>query len=342
MVTTTDDAGFERLRQKAAELRTRGPRGRYAPSPTGPLHLGNARSALLAWLLTRLQGGTFALRMEDLDQPRVRSGSARQIVQDLRWMGLDWDEGPDVGGPLGPYDQSARDDLYRTALQVLKDRDLVFPCYCSRKDIAQAASAPHGRSPVYPGTCRDLAPDARVAAAARHPDRTPAWRLRVDDALIAMEDGVYGEFSQSMSEDVGDFVLRRADSLFAYQLAVVIDDGLMGITDVLRGFDLLDSSPRQIYLFRVFGFPIPTFWHVPLMLDEAGNRLSKRDGSDSIAQYRDRGVEAPHLVGLLAASIGLVESGRELTARELLHESTLSTFQERLQRVADTHSKNNS
>lgn len=309
-----------------------GPRGRYAPSPTGPLHLGNVRTALVAWLQCRLVGGTFVLRMEDLDRPRTVEGSAEQILDDLRWLGLDWDEGPDVGGAYGPYTQSERDSIYDQALEELAARDLVFRCWCSRKDIAEAASAPHGKSHVYPGTCRDLGPDEVAQMELEKPDRVPAWRYRVGARSMAVVDEVLGHYEQDLAVEVGDFVLRRADALFAYQLAVVVDDILMGITDVVRGADLLDSTPRQVLLFEAFGFAPPRFWHVPLMLDEQGNRMSKRDGSESLQALRENGVRAEAVVGRLAASLGLMEGARSVSATELLTELDVDFFAAQLLR----------
>lgn len=315
---TEERPDLEELAAMADELRAQGPRGRYAPSPTGPLHLGNVRTALLAWLQTRLAGGTFVMRMEDLDRQRTVEGSAEQILDDLRWLGLDWDEGPDVGGPCGPYDQSDRDPIYDAALELLDDSDLVFRCYCSRREIREASSAPHGRTAVYPGTCRFLTPDEEEAVRIDKDDKTPSWRFRVADVDVTFEDLVMGAQSQRLPEEVGDFPVRRADGLFAYQLAVVVDDWLMGITDVLRGEDLVHSTPRQIALFEAFGAPVPSFWHVPLMMDGEGRRMSKRDGSESLEELREKGASPDEVVGQLAASFGWVDPGAKLSADELL------------------------
>lgn len=293
-------------------------RGRYAPSPTGPLHLGNVRTALIAWVLARRVGGEFVMRMEDLDRPRTVEGSAEQILDDLTWLGLDWDEGPDVGGPFGPYTQSERDSNYAEALLQLEAAGKVFRCWCSRKDIREAASAPHEGSPVYPGTCRDLDPDEIAAVQAEKPDRTPAWRYRATEGDIGVDDQIMGWFRQNLSTDVGDFVLRRADGLFAYQLAVVVDDIQMQITDVVRGADLLESTPRQIALYHALGAAPPRFWHVPLMLDDDGDRMSKRDGSDSLRSLRNAGYSPEQVVGRLAASLDWVAEGTALTAHDIL------------------------
>lgn len=302
-------------------------RGRYAPSPTGPLHLGNLRTALLAWLQVRRVGGVFVLRMEDLDRPRVVPGSAQQLLDDLRWLGLDWDEGPEgtrakkqgpEGGPFGPYTQSERDHLYEAALAALIERGDVFRCWCSRRDIAEAASAPHGASPIYPGTCRDLNEAQHAQRQAEKPDRVPAWRFRVRDTTITFRDELCGEVTQRLADEVGDFVVRRADGLFAYQLAVVVDDLAMQITDVVRGEDLLDSTPRQIALARALGGDPPRYWHVPMMLDEAGERLSKRDGSRSLAELRAAGWTPERVVGHLAATLGWAQEGALLRPHDLL------------------------
>ncbi len=313
-----DTAGFAELLARAQTRAGPGPCGRYAPSPTGPLHRGNLRTALVAWLQARLAGARFVLRMEDLDRPRVRRGSAARIIEDLRWLGLDWDEGPDTGGPLGPYRQSRRQALYAAALACLRAAERVFPCLCSRADIRNAASAPHGaEGPVYPGTCRGQAAGV-VERRGRARGREPAWRFRVDDRVIECADEIAAPLSQNLCRDVGDFVVRRADALFAYQLAVVVDDALMGVTDVVRGADLLPSTPRQTALFRALGAPLPRFWHVPLLRDAEGRRMAKRDGADSVAAYRARGGSSPRLTAELAASLGLAPAGVELTAQELL------------------------
>lgn len=313
---------YGRMLDQAKDLRDRPPCGRYAPSPSGPLHLGNARTALLAWLQARLAGGRFVMRMEDLDRSRVRPGCAQQIIDDLRWMGLDWDEGPDVGGKTGPYEQSARDDIYVAALSQLRDTHTIFSCFCSRKDIEQAASAPHGSAgSIYPGTCRE-----RGGGFEKKGERSPALRYRVRAGRIEVVDMVAGSIVQDLSRDVGDFVVRRSDDVFAYQLAVAVDDALMGVTDVVRGVDLLESTPRQVELLSALELPAPRYWHVPLMADGDGNRMSKRDGSESIARFRSRGGEPEELVGRLAASVGLCPLDTPVSAQELLKDHDLSSF----------------
>lgn len=294
-----------------------GVRGRYAPSPTGDLHLGNLRTALLAWLFARCADGQFVLRVEDLDLPRVRQGATRRMLDDLRWLGIDWDEGPDVGGPYAPYTQSERQSIYAACLQRLQDADLIYPCYCSRAEIARAASAPHeDEGPRYPGTCRNLSDDQRRQHEAN--GRRPSLRFRVDDErIVTFHDLLAGQQQQHVQNVIGDFIVRRADGIFAYQFAVVVDDALMRINHIVRGADLLASTARQILLYGALDFPIPTFTHVPLILDSEGKRLSKRVQSAGLEPLRASGITPSRVVGRLAASCGLVEEGMEVSAIEL-------------------------
>lgn len=292
-------------------------RGRYAPSPTGDLHLGNLRTALLAWLFARCAGGQFVLRVEDLDRPRVRPGATERMLSDLRWLGIDWDEGPDVGGAYAPYTQSERQAIYTEYLQRLQDAGLIYPCYCSRAEIARAASAPHeDEGPRYPGTCRSLSEEQRKQHEAG--GRRPSLRFRVDDELVVIfNDLLLGQQQQHVQNVIGDFIVRRAGDIFAYQFAVVVDDGLMRINQVVRGADLLASTARQILLYEALGFPVPTFAHVPLALDNEGKRLSKRTQSEGLDPLRAAGVTPAQVVGQLAAGCGLVEEGMEVSAVEL-------------------------
>jgi glutamyl-tRNA synthetase len=283
------------------------------------LHLGNVRTALLAWLFARHAGGAFVMRVEDLDRPRVRPGATAQMLEDLRWLGLDWDEGPDYGGPCGPYLQSERQAIYDAALAKLRAADLVYPCYCSRAEVARAASAPQGagdEGPRYPGTCRSLSAAERRAREAE--GRRPCLRFRAPDRLIDFTDLVAGPVTQHVAQAVGDFIVSRSDGIPAYQLAVVVDDGLMQMTQVVRGADLLSSTARQIALFEALGFAVPSFGHVPLVVDAQGARLAKRERAAGIGALRAAGIPAERVVGALAASCGLCQPGEALPARELL------------------------
>jgi glutamyl-tRNA synthetase len=293
-------------------------RGRFAPSPTGDLHLGNARTALLSWLAARAAGARYLLRVEDLDGPRVRPGLEARMLDELRWLGLDWDEGPDVGGPAGPYRQSGRRERYAAALEALIAAGHVYPCFCSRAEIAAASQAPHGPSddgPRYPGTCRALPPAelARRAAA-----RRPAWRFRVPAGPIAFDDGVHGPQAFDVAATVGDFVVARADGVPSYQLAVAVDDAAMAITDVVRGDDLLPSTARQLLLYRALGLAPPRFAHVPLVVGEDGERLAKRHGAPSLRTLREHGAAPEAIVGLLAALSGIAPRGARATPGELV------------------------
>ena len=300
------------------------PRGRYAPSPTGTTHLGNASTALLAWLSVRARGGTYVVRMEDLDRPRVVRGSADGILRDLRWLGLDWDEGPDIGGPFAPYTQSERRPLHDAAFEKLRAAGLIYQCFCSRKDIQAAASAPQtpGDEARYPGTCRDLSPSEvarRVASGA-----TPAWRFRVAPAdIVSFTDRVHGPYEADRGS-IGDFVVRRADGVPAYQLAVVVDDIAMNISEVVRGDDLLPSTVRQLLLYRAFEASPPAFAHVPLLLGDDGVRLSKRHLGVTLRELRDAGESPETIVGRLAHRHGLRPTAAPVAARELVDGFDLS------------------
>lgn len=301
---------------QAAAARGGAPCGRYAPSPTGALHLGNLRTALVAWLQARLMGGVFVLRMEDLDVSRNRAGCAERILRDLRRLGLDWDEGPDRGGPLGPYSQLQRSGVYRAAFERLRAAQRVFPCFCSRRDIREAASAPHGAAIVYPGTCRVTGGAGQPPPGG--PGPAPAWRFLVDGESTCFHDCLQGVFHQHLGREVGDFVIRRRDEVFAYQLAVVADDGLMGVTDVVRGGDLIDSTPRQIALQAVLGLSTPRYWHVPVLRDERGERLSKRNGAASLDEYCEAGGTPESLLGRFARQLSLRDTDEPVSAAELL------------------------
>jgi glutamyl-tRNA synthetase len=277
-------------------------RTRFAPSPTGDLHLGGAWTALASWVVARAASeGAFVVRVEDLDPPRVVAGSEARILDDLRWLGLSWDEGPEVGGPHAPYVQSARAARYEAAIEELARHGLVYPCDCSRTEIARVASAPHpGEETVYPGTCRDRDP-GRVFK------RDPALRLRIPDGtgVVRALDGALGAIAQDLARECGDFVLRRADGVFAYQLAVVVDDLAMEITDVIRGADLASSTPRQALLAQRLGGAPPRYTHLPLVVASDGSRLAKRTGGASVRALRQAGIDPRAIVGKLAYGLGL-------------------------------------
>ena len=286
------------------------PRGRFAPTPSGALHVGSARTALASALSAWSAGGRWVLRVEDLDAVRAAPGATAAMLDDLRWLGLDWDEGPGVGGPSAPYAQRDRAPLYAATLDWLRARGLVYPCACSRRDIELASQAPHGAEPVYPGTCRDHDPDA-VLARARSLGRGVSWRFRTypDASPVVVRDLLRGFFSQQVHREVGDFVVMRADGVASYQLAVAVDDVAMDITEVVRGDDLLASTPRQVLLYEALGATPPTWAHLPLVLGGDGERLAKRSGSMGIAALRERGVSAGWLRGWLLESLGARDQG---------------------------------
>ena len=281
--------------------------GRFAPSPSGRMHLGNVFSALLAWLSARAAGEEFVLRIEDLDPARCRPEYGKLLRDDLRWLGLDWDREMPM--------QSTRTQVYAEAFERLRAQGLLYPCFCTRNEL-HAASAPHASDGtfVYAGTCRNLS-QAQIAAQTRK----PAWRIRVPDEIISYIDGVYGEISQRLSAECGDFILRRSDGVYAYQLAVVCDDALGGISQVVRGRDLLFSTPRQLWLFEKLGYAAPKYFHVPLLVAPDGRRLSKRDKDLDLGQLRVR-VTPERLIGTLAFSAGLIERNEPVSARELAGE----------------------
>jgi len=301
----------------------RAPRGRYAPSPTGPIHVGNARTALAAWLSVRSRGGAFVWRLEDLDAPRLVPGMARRQQEDLAWLGLDWDEGPaggQAGGPYAPYCQSARAGFYEAAIERLAAAGRLFPCRRSRKDLAVLASAPHGpETAPYPAALRPQRLDPgwyeRLRASAR-PDA--AVRFRVDAQPVAWTDRIHGPRVERVDTTVGDFVLKRRDGLYAYQLAVVVDDIAMAIDDVVRGADLLDSTARQLQLIAALGGAPPAYTHLPLVVNAGGEKLSKRDSGLALYALREAGVAAPALAGWLGWSLGLLDRPEPCRPADLL------------------------
>lgn len=292
------------------------PTGRFAPSPTGRMHLGNVYAALLSWLSVRSRGGRWILRIEDLDPQRSRPEYARQIEDDLLWLGLDWDEGGLDGlGDHGPYVQSCRGEFYAEALRHLEDTGRLYPCTCTRADI-MASQAPHqsdGRI-IYSRHCLPARLGGSAAGSGGHP---AALRLFVGDESVDFDDAVCGPQHVELVSACGDFVVRRADGAWAYQLAVVVDDALMGVTEVARGNDLLLSAAQQIYLYRLLGYRPPQFVHFPLLVNAEGRRLSKRDRSLSLAELR-RDFTAPQLLGYLAKAIGLRDTDTPVTAVGLL------------------------
>ncbi|MBI2480888.1 MAG: tRNA glutamyl-Q(34) synthetase GluQRS [Planctomycetia bacterium] len=292
------------------------PVGRLAPSPTGAQHVGNARTYLLAWLSIRSRDGRVVLRIEDLDSPRVKAGAIQQAIDDLRWLGLDWDEGPDVGVANAPYLQTERLDLYREAFELLHVGGRVYPCTCSRSDVLAAASAPHANQegPVYPGICASRsAKDADALA-----DQPFSWRFHTSNTDRQLNDLCSGNRQMNVAKELGDFVIAKADGTPAYQLAVVFDDHAMGVTEVLRGDDLLPSAFRQLELYEFFGWQPPHFAHVPLVVGPDGRRLAKRHGDARLSTLREQGVSAERLLGLLAQSCGLRATAEPTTACDLL------------------------
>ena len=281
--------------------------GRFAPSPSGRMHLGNAFSAMLAWLSVRKADGELVLRMEDLDPERTNETFAAQIREDLRWMGLDWDwEGTR---------QRLRTEAYEQAMESLWQQNLLYPCWCTRGDL-KAASAPHASDgkPIYPGTCRHL-----TAVQRAEKTRPPLWRLIVPDETVCFTDGLQGEYWENLARECGDFVVQRADGVHAYQLAVVVDDAAMGVNEVVRGRDLLDSTPRQIYLQQKLQMPQPRYYHVPLLLAPDGRRLSKRERDLDLGALQQRYTPL-QLLGKLAFWAGILPREEPIAAQELVGE----------------------
>lgn len=278
------------------------------------MHLGNIASALLSWLSARAHGGAWLLRIEDLDPQRSKREYSRIIEDDLHWLGLDWDEGGlDGRGDAGPYSQSRRGDIYARYLELINATGYTYPCRCTRAEI-MATQAPHqsdGRI-VYGGRCRPA-----VLPTFGADFDGASTRICVPDSIISFDDGLYGPQHFNLAREVGDFILRRADGAWAYQLAVVVDDALMGVTEVVRGSDLLLSAAQQIYLYRLLGLEPPRFAHVPLLCNAEGRRLSKRDGSLSMEHLRAT-MTAPQIIGRLAALLGLLPEPTEITAAELI------------------------
>lgn len=286
---------------------------RLAPSPTGALHLGNARTFLVNWLLARQQRWQIALRIEDIDGPRVKKNADQQAIEDLRWLGLDWD-----GDPIW---QSSRRPAYASAIDSLIRAGVAYACVCSRKEVDLASSAPHAEdgAAVYPGTCRGRF--ASPEEAARISGRAPAIRFAVPRGIVKFTDAFAGPRQFNVAEELGDFVICKADGTAAYQLAVVVDDAEAGITEIVRGDDLLDSTPRQILLYRALGWSdrIPRYWHLPLVVGEDGRRLAKRHGDTRLSYYREHGVSAACVLRLLAKWCGIEPPAQGFCAGDLLN-----------------------
>lgn len=282
----------------------RPPVGRFAPTPSGRMHLGNVFAAMMAWLSVRSRGGFLVLRMEDLDTQRTSEEFAETLRQDLLWLGLDWDDETEP--------QSQRTEVYEQYFEKLREMDLLYPCYCTRSQL-HSADAPHlsDGTYLYPGTCRNLSEEEK-----RSFDRKPAWRVKVPDKLWKFRDLVQGGYAENLATHCGDFVVRRADDVFVYQLAVTVDDGEAEVTEVVRGMDLISSAPRQMYLQQLFGFRHPQYAHVPMLLAPDGRRLSKRDQDLDLGQLRKQ-VSAEQLLGILAHTAGLLEKPEAISAKEL-------------------------
>ena len=292
-------------------------RSRFAPSPTGRMHLGNLWIAFLNWLWTRQREGKIILRMEDIDRDRCRKEYEEGILEDLSWMGLDFDEGPEGIYSYGPAVQSRRYDIYDSILSAMEKKGHIYPCYCSRSRIHQVLSAPHeGEArPVYDGHCRNLTPEERESMT-----KNPCWRVRMEESTISFTDLFYGTITRTLKAGADDFVVRRADGLVAYQLAVSIDDGERGITHGFRGNDLLDSTPGQAWLIQKLGYQVPADGHLPLLVDTRGIRLSKRQKGITVRELRNRGLRPEDLIGLLLHLAGGLPELRPVSLEEALED----------------------
>ena len=307
--------------------------GRLAPSPTGALHLGNARTFMIAYLRARSLGGKLIMRMEDLDHPRDKPGAAAAALEDLRWLGFDWDE---------QYVQSERKELYAESLARLVELGCAYPCVCSRRDVESAQSAPHeGEQLFYPGTCRGRFADWGAAYAglkSRGENRIPCWRFKTaDDADIEFHDAFAGLYRQNVARTLGDFPLARDEHGAGYTLAVAVDDAAMGVTEVVRGDDLLAATPAQMLVQRALGLPEMQYCHVPLVVGPDGRRLAKRHGDTRIATFREKGISAEAIIGYLACTCGWCSAGEKVSLRELVPVFTLDTVpREKLQYKAES------
>lgn len=295
--------------------------GRFAPSPTGRMHAGNIYAALAAWLVAKSQGGEIVLRIEDLDRERSKSEYIDAVQRDFEMLGLTWDR--------GPFFQHDRDEAYAAAFDSLKERGLIYPCYCTRADL-HATSAPHrGEKLVYPGTCRLLSDEEHAAKEAS--GRRPAMRLRTPDEVISFHDTIQGDYSQNLERDCGDFLVRRSDQAFAYQLAVVVDDAAQGVNSVVRGVDLLCSTPQQIYLQNLLSLSHPAYGHIPLLVAERDRRLSKRDHDASLDSLLMRFGSPEAIIGHIAGIVGLAPTTEPVTPEQLLSCFSLKNLHGRIQ-----------
>ena len=280
------------------------PVGRFAPTPSGRMHLGNVFAGMIAWLSVKSRGGEMILRMEDLDTLRTSADLAQTLREDLAWLGLTWDRETEP--------QSRRSKVYDGYFEKLREMDLLYPCYCTRSQLHNV-NAPHlsDGTYVYAGTCRNLTEEQKAAF-----DRLPSWRVKVPDKIWTVEDLMQGTYRENLATDCGDFVVRRADGVYVYQLAVTVDDGETGVTEVVRGNDLLSSAPRQMYLQELFGFRHPEYGHVPMLMSVDGRRLSKRDKDLDLGVLRQK-MRPEMLLGILAHACGLIEKKEAVSAKEL-------------------------
>lgn len=289
-------------------------KGRFAPSPTGYMHLGNLWIALLSYLSTRRQKGTFLLRMEDIDRQRSRPEYSDAILDDLEWMGFQWDEGPRAGGVCGSYFQSERTPVYLEVLDTWREKGLLYPCFCKRSRLHNVCSAPHEHEerPYYDGHCRFASENVKEnnfysIGTNEEKGLSAAWRIKIDESIIRFDDIWQGDMKETLLPGCDDFVVRRNDGMFSYQFAVSVDDALMGVTEVVRGYDLLWSTPWQLYLYKLLHYSPPRFGHASLLMDQNGYRLSKRQGGVTIRALREIGMTPQEILGRLAYATGLVQ-----------------------------------
>ena len=300
--------------------------GRFAPSPTGRMHAGNIYASLLAWLIAKSQNGKIVLRIEDLDRERSRDNFASQVMRDYEMLGLTWD--------TGPYYQHDRNDAYQRAFDILAQQCGVYPCYCSRADLKAFSSAPHlGEKNVYPGMCRSLTPMQRMQ---KEKTKNPSYRVIVPNKTIVFDDLIQGRFQQDLATQCGDFLIRRADGMFAYQLAVTVDDAAQGVTSVVRGYDLITSAPQQMFILRQLGFMPPCYAHVPLFVNKQGKRLSKRDKSASLDAMIDTFGSIPALLGHIAYVGKIIERDEPIMPAELLPAFSVARFAQRVRNEVGT------